>query len=160
LKKQIQYYNARVTHFEESRKKCWRLLYDDSEREWINLRKHHFYIIDDSGRDHNGGRSSDDDRGLNITNKSITLKEKSPVIASSSVESMDDSRDNQNGGCDDVVVGSRVSIWWGGDKEYFDGTVTQIDSDSMEFFVEYGTFIISEAVERVELETYIRASAS
>ena len=38
---------------------------------------------------------------------------------------------------DDVRVGSKLSVWWPGEKKYFDGKVTKIDNSRKPYFIKY-----------------------
>ena len=41
------------------------------------------------------------------------------------------------GDVDNVHVSSRISVWWPGEKKYYDGTVKTIDQSRKPYFMEY-----------------------
>ena len=95
------FYSATVTRTRDTEKSHF-LEYDDGEREWINLRKHEYRIIEssqDSESDSDGEEAEfvDDDDGQ--------------------FESI----------FDKIKVGSNVEIWWPGDKAYYAANVRKVN---------------------------------
>jgi len=114
-----RYYNAVVKRHETHRtRKPYRILYDDGESEWIDLSKERFRILGDDQDQGDSDNGDGDDGGDSIEESSVRTGE----------------------GADNVKVGNRVSIYWDGEREWFDGTVTEYRPKSRtnkKFFVEY-----------------------
>lgn len=134
------YYNGICMRYDEHREKSWRLLYDDGEREWIDLRKHGFRILTNEGP--HDGSNDRKQRAMLAHNKQRSDESSScdEDESSTTTASTDEERSISK-----VVLGSRVSIWWGGDKQYFDGTIAAVDSERTRFFIEYDVSVPSSA---------------
>jgi hypothetical protein len=121
------YYEGTVTR-QRDKKNPFYLEYDDGEKEWIDFREHRVRLSDKPpvnmkhrlfGEERPSKQRRIDSSGLQ-TPSSVLLCD-TPDIAK-------------------IEVGTRLSVWWSGDEEFFDGTVTRIritDRSKKPFHVEY-----------------------
>lgn len=112
--------------------------YDDGEEEWVSVSQHTFRLLA-------GGEKEESEDEGEISDKEDEQKENPDDAAPDDASAMDsiDSKDHLEyddfvyGNVDKVHVGSRLAVWWPGEKKYFDGTVRKIDDSRKPYFIEY-----------------------
>lgn len=122
-----KYYEGTVTR-QRNKKNPFFLEYDDGEKEWIDFREHRVRLlakipVNVEDRDFGEERPSKQRR----TDSSGSLTPSCVLRCGTSDTAK-------------VEVGTRLSVWWSGDKEFFDGTVTRMrntDRSKKPFYVEY-----------------------
>lgn len=113
------YYDATVAGFKETRRRCFKLLYDDGEREWIDLNKNKFRLLDAVSDQLDRSQKDTENDNSTIAKHSILDR---PQLSERSLSS-------------EIVhfigVGDRVAVYWEGEKKYFNGTVVDERQSSM-----------------------------
>lgn len=113
------YYDATVAGCKETRRRCFKLLYDDGEREWIDLNKNKFRLLDAVSDQRERSQKDTENDNSTIAKHSISDR---PQLSERSLSS-------------EIVhfigVGDRVAVYWEGEKKYFNGTVVDERQSSM-----------------------------
>jgi cytidylate kinase len=133
-----QYYNATVRSISPG-SKPHHLVYDDGEEEHVDLLSHSFLILANGGGNGNCSHSGSegelqtaegDRRGrgrVRRTSESSTRGTSSDGIDANANQDFGRDRADAND-AKDVIVGSRVSVWWPRDRANYDATVIEFRS--------------------------------
>lgn len=123
-----RYYRGIVTK-QRKRKPSLFLEYDDGEEEWIDFRDHEFLVL-----------ANGSDKSATTDNADNDDKPSRPSKKRKTDASPPSTRHRANPDMALVDIGSRVSVWWSGDEEFFDGTITrkrETKRSKKPFHVEY-----------------------
>jgi hypothetical protein len=102
-----EYYEATVLK-ERAHKLPFQIIYDEDKKvEWIDFRKHKFFLLSSPPEVKKRGRHADGE-GIGA---SEDLKK--------------------------ISIGSRVAVWWSNVRKYYEGRVTRIQKGEKAFFLEY-----------------------
>jgi hypothetical protein len=109
--------------------------YDDGEEEWVSFTQQIFRILDTNVNKHSKNQVQvviDDEMDSDLDDNATS--------ESSDSEDHLAYDDFIFGKVDNLRVGSRISVWWTGNKRYFDGTIKKIDErpgTRRPFFIKY-----------------------
>jgi hypothetical protein len=122
-----RYYKGTVTR-QRNKKNPLYVEYDDGEKEWIDFSEHRVRLLDKSP--------------VNAEDRELGEERPSKQRRIDSSGSQTPSTAHRCGLPDTskVEIGTRLSVWWSGDNEFFDGTVTRrrtTAGSKKPFYVEY-----------------------
>jgi hypothetical protein len=126
-----RYYGGTVTR-QRNKKNPFFLEYNDGEKEWIDFHEHRYLLLDQSSDNVEESRELSDFGDEGPSKKRRVDSDGSPTPSVFLCGNPDMAQ---------VEVGTRVSVWWVGDEEFFDGTVTRRRNPAKiskkPFYVEY-----------------------
>lgn len=132
------YYKGLVTRVAGTQK--FFVKYDDGEEEWIYFSRNSFRLLHDEideSENEEIEEKSDEDDTLDLGNDDQSLPADASADEASDAEDHSAYVDFVYGDVAKVNVGSRLAVWWPGEKKYFDGTVTKVDDSRKPYFIEY-----------------------
>jgi len=135
------YYKGKVIRQAHEKNRFY-VKYDDGEMEWVNFSRQAFRLLTNGqGVPIENGSSEEEelsDEGPQISQ----LKPSAKVPANADFSDGDEDETHKYsdfvyGKVGDVRVGSKLSVWWPGEKRYFEGKVAKIDNSRKPYFIKY-----------------------
>lgn len=131
------YYGGKVVRQGEEKNRFY-VKYDDGEEEWVNFSRQAFRLLTNGAGALIEGGSSEEEEFSDDPQISHSKPSKEYVDFSDLDE--DETHKYSDfvfGKVDSVRVGSKLSVWWPGEKRYFEGKVAKIDNSRKPYFIKY-----------------------
>lgn len=134
------YFSGTVKRTDLSKNRFY-VKYDDGNGEWVDSRRQLFYVI--AKEDKKVTESVKKGvRNTESLKKSVVEpdEEEEEEIISEDEEAVDETLlydDYVYGEVDLVKIGSKISIWWPGEKRYFEGKIKKINKSRKPYFIKY-----------------------
>ena len=118
--------------------KPYYVVYDDGDEEWLDLASTEFYILDEE-------RESADDESESVADEAVKVATKRrgrPPKDNEDPDTKNSPKAEEVQAAENLIssieVGTRIAIFWEGESQFFDGTITKIKSGKKKgFFIEY-----------------------